>query len=688
MGTIKETKKKVFLSSSLLIVIFFVLGYYFLNYQFDKLINDKAISMSKSTKQLFNKKLFNQKNILTKKLSRILSSDILKKAILQKDVYTIDKLVKKDFLFEQDIDKNIKTLSFYAADKSLIYSLESNNSNFSIINDSNVLQKPLSGFEYTDKEMLYVVTKPVFYKNKYLGIVQISTSPIGLIEDISSIFKVKSIEVSKQDSIIFKDELRDSLYISSLELKDHHSQVIGRLIIIFDISDFKNSNKHLINILLIVGIFIAILIIMFAKKGFDSVLGHFKKQTYTDSLTGLGNRQALDADLSKNRVNVLILCNIKEFSLINELYGISVGNHVLKVVSKEFKKFAKKHSMIAYRISSDEFGLLKYDEYFFEDDYLEILEELHSKISTMVIEISELSEVLQVETYIGVSNGNANENLVEKSQMALKSAKEKSLPFMAYTNNIDTKQKSSKIIKMKKTIKHALENKNVVPFFQEIRDRDEKIIKYEALVRIVDIEDGEEKILYPGDFLSIALNGGLYSYVAIEVLERTLMFFANREEKISINFLPNDFFQPKLIDAFIDIVEKFPDPKRIVVEITEEESIEDFNRLIKIVRRFRKVGVKIAIDDFGTGYANYAHILKLKPDYLKIDGSLVKSILDSKDSRILVKSIVRFAQDLGIKIIAEYVENKEIFEALKEYGVDEYQGYYFGKAKNLLNMHY
>ncbi len=377
--------------------------------------------------------------------------------------------------------------------------------------------------------------------------------------------------------------------------------------------------------------------------------------------------------------------NIKEFSLINELYGIKAGNEVLIAISKELRGFAKKYSMKVYRISSDEFAFLLYDDSFSEDEYLEILDDLHQNVNNIKIKVGEFFDLLEIEAIFGISHGKPDNNLVEKAQMALKKAKEKTLPYMAYTEYIDTKKRSSTIIKMKKTLKNALKNNNIVPFFQEIRDRDEKIVKYEALVRLIDYKDGKEKVLYPGDFLLIAMNGGLYSDVAKEVLKQSLEFFSNREEMISINFLPNDFFQPKVIDTFIEIVEGFDEPERIVIEITEEESIEDFNRLIKIVKRFRKIGVKIAIDDFGSGYANYSHILKLKPDYLKIDGSLIRNILTDDESNVLVKSIVHFAQDLGIKTIAEFVEDKEIFDRLKSYGVDEYQGYYFGKAKNLIN---
>jgi EAL domain-containing protein (putative c-di-GMP-specific phosphodiesterase class I) len=170
------------------------------------------------------------------------------------------------------------------------------------------------------------------------------------------------------------------------------------------------------------------------------------------------------------------------------------------------------------------------------------------------------------------------------------------------------------------------------------------------------------------------------------VLFHSLTFFADKDEKISVNFLPSDFLNTSLMDTFIELVAKFDSPQRIIVEITEQEGVEDFERLVRVVEKLRKIGVQIAIDDFGSGYANYTHILKLKPDYLKIDGSLVRNILTDNDSKILVKSITRFAGYLGIKTVAEYVENKEIFELLKEYGVDEFQGYYFGRPTDLLNM--
>jgi EAL domain-containing protein (putative c-di-GMP-specific phosphodiesterase class I) len=313
----------------------------------------------------------------------------------------------------------------------------------------------------------------------------------------------------------------------------------------------------------------------------------------------------------------------------------------------------------------------------------DILEELNDKIGSMEIQVGTNDETLKVEIYSGVSfNGKLP---LEEAQIALREAKVKSLPYLAYAQNLENKVDTKNILDIKKTIKYAIEHKNIIPFFQPITNQYGEFIKYEALVRIIDFKGGKEKILYPEQFLSIAIRSGLYIDLAKEMLYQSLIFFKDRDEKISVNFLPNDFFNYEIMDRFIGLVQMYEKPERIVVEITEQEGVGDFDRLFKIVRKLRKVGVTIAIDDFGSGYANYVHILKLKPDYLKIDGSLIKNILTDEDSQILVKSITRFAGYMKIKTIAEYVESESIFNLLKKYGVDEFQGYYFGCPLNLIS---
>ncbi|MCK9474214.1 EAL domain-containing protein, partial [Sulfurimonas sp.] len=582
-----------------------------------------------------------------------------------------------------------------------------------LIIDTNTLHRSFSGFEVGKFEMTYRITKPIFYNDIYVGNVELGISPEAFLRDLNSIFKADigiAIEKSLIDIMLDKDAFAiDEKYLligknrelttnfkrnidketelykidMSIGLKNHLSQTLGRLVVGFDMSEIAKRDAEFMNHLFLMIVVIMLILAVAHHVGFSEILKFFSKQIFTDHLTGLLNRYALnDALFSKNK-KVLILSNIKEFSLINELYGVDAGNEVLIEVAKNFKEFADEHGFEAYRISSDEYVLLKKEDDFDEKIYFKITEKLQSKIGSLKLQIAGVDESINIEIYCGIAFD--HEHSLEDAQMALKKAKKEFLTYMIYSQKVDTKVHSGNVMKVKKIIKYALEHKNIIPFFQPITNRDKDIIKYEALVRIVVFERGEKKILFPSDFLDISMNSGLYIKIAKEMLDQSLSFFQDRDEKVSINFLPNDFFNSSIMEALIEHIQKFDSPQRIVIEITEQEGVENFQRLAKVVKKLKAMGVQIAIDDFGSGYANYAHILEIKPDYIKIDGSLIQNILINNDSKILVQSIVRFAKALNITTIAEFVESQEIFELLKEYGVDEFQGYHLGRPTDLIS---
>lgn len=153
------------------------------------------------------------------------------------------------------------------------------------------------------------------------------------------------------------------------------------------------------------------------------------------------------------------------------------------------------------------------------------------------------------------------------------------------------------------------------------------------------------------------------------------------QKNITINLSFKDILNYEFIDYLDNVLEKlkFEDRNRLVFEILESENLSDYDFLEEFVLKYKKLGVKIAIDDFGSGYSNFIRIIRLKPDYLKIDGSLIKNIDKDNNSYEIVKSIIAFSKTLNIKTIAEYVHSEEIFNLLLELDVDEFQGYYFGK---------
>ena len=233
-------------------------------------------------------------------------------------------------------------------------------------------------------------------------------------------------------------------------------------------------------------------------------------------------------------------------------------------------------------------------------------------------------------------------------------------------------------------IKKALKNDKVIPFYQAIFDVDKNIVKYETLMRIEDInEKGEVVYLSPYFFLDISVKTKQYLQLSNQIISKALKDLKKTDKQISINLSFKDILDSEFIVFLDESLKKITneDKSRVVFEILESDYISDYTLLEEFISKYRKQGIKIAIDDFGTGYSNFAHILKIRPNYIKIDGSLIKNIYSDKNSYEMVKSIIDFSKALNIRVIAEFVHSQEVFDSLVELGVDELQGFYLAEPK-------
>nr|MDA3909435.1 EAL domain-containing protein [Sulfurimonas sp.] len=158
-----------------------------------------------------------------------------------------------------------------------------------------------------------------------------------------------------------------------------------------------------------------------------------------------------------------------------------------------------------------------------------------------------------------------------------------------------------------------------------------------------------------------------------------LDFLQTNKHTISINLTYSDITNKSFMESLYKRISKENIGNRLIVEITENESIKDYKLLKKSIIKFRSLGVKIAIDDFGSGYSSFSQILEIHPDYIKIDGTIIENIDTDTQAFILTKAIVTFSKELGIKVIAEYVHSKKIHEILLDFKIDEFQGYYFSE---------
>jgi EAL domain-containing protein (putative c-di-GMP-specific phosphodiesterase class I) len=228
-----------------------------------------------------------------------------------------------------------------------------------------------------------------------------------------------------------------------------------------------------------------------------------------------------------------------------------------------------------------------------------------------------------------------------------------------------------------KKLNHAIEEDKVIALFQPIVECSTgEVVKYEALMRIKDDQNG---YISPIHFLELAKKNKVYQHLTKAVLKDSFEVFKDSHYMFSVNLSVEDILNEEITSYIHKVISSSDIGKRMVVEIIESEGIENFVPVSNFIKLIKQYGVGVSIDDFGTGYSNFEYLMQLDIDYIKIDASMIKNIDTDKNSRLVVQTIVDFAGKMGVKTVAEYVYSKEIYDIIKELGVDYAQGYYFGQ---------
>ncbi|WP_457748686.1 EAL domain-containing protein [Sulfurimonas sp.] len=442
--------------------------------------------------------------------------------------------------------------------------------------------------------------------------------------------------------------------------------------------------------LLLVVLFIIIYMIIKKSKKINAFLeqkiqyktNELKTTLITDRLTRLPNRLKLIEDLQnkdKYPSKYLALINIDNFKSINDFYGHKTGDKLLKQIAQTIHKQCTGTGTMLYKMPSDEYAIFSVAT-IKEKDFIKNI----YRLINIIQETAYLTDDVNT-LYITLSCGIAvnEDDIITKADMALQVAKNDKKNVIRYDDSIDTSKQVNKNIQCITLLKNAIHNDYIQPYFQPIYNiKTKKIEKYEALVRIV-LANGE--IITPNSFLEISIKSKLYPNITKIMIEKSFAFFQDKSYEFSINLSINDIFNKKTVAFIMQQLEMFPQPQRVVFEILESDKIGDYLDVKSFIKDVKKLGCKIALDDFGSGYSNFSHVLELNVDYLKIDASLVKDIRTNENSKKITQTIIAFAKNIGLKTIAEYVEDEESFIILEEMDIDFIQGYYIGKpAKNLL----
>ena len=407
------------------------------------------------------------------------------------------------------------------------------------------------------------------------------------------------------------------------------------------------------------------------------------KKLFFDDLTGLYSRYSFFEDIKNIITPIVFIVDINKFKVINQIYGTNSGTKVLKEFANLLLDFTKNSTYKVYRLSADEFIIRDDVESINAEKYEKDMDDFFETLDNFTIDIG--NDAISIDVTIGIST--SQEDVFECAKIALEYAKLHKKQYAMYSKAIDKRDEEQNALLWKSRTKSAIEDDRVVAVYQPIVDKDANVVKYETLMRLRDEQRTE--LIAPFYFLNTAIQTGLYNTLSSNIIFDGLHFLEKTKYDLSFNFTYGDIINKSFLEEIELFFKKTPDlGKRAIFEITENEIIEDYAVMRKFIKRFRSYDIRFAIDDFGSGFSNFEYILEIEPDYLKIDGSLIKDIDTNEKSYVLVNAIVDFSHRLGIKVIAEYVHSNEIFQMLKKLDVDEYQGYFFDKPleKEFLNF--
>jgi len=407
-----------------------------------------------------------------------------------------------------------------------------------------------------------------------------------------------------------------------------------------------------------------------------------------DVLTGLLSRRKFEEELqqaiefarrTKGEFS-LYWIDIDNSKLINDIYGYTVGDIVLKVVAGFLQESFPDAFTIA-RIGSDEFGFVLMDT-----GPAEAL----AKAQVLCQGIAELQsrplgdEGIFITSSIGVASyphhGQALADLMLAAEVAQVMAKRKGRNRAQLIDAVDERTNPTVVHERILLLREALRSKEcIVPFYQPIVDLETgKPLGYEVLARV----RRGEKFLSAGLFIEAAEQSGLMKDIGNIVIEQAM-----REKKSSwakdklffINFSMRELENRETPGFLADLFSRYGiRPEEIVAEITEREAVLDINAMHAFAKELTDLGVRLAVDDFGSGFSSFIYLRYFDCYFAKIEGSLVREITRSGRSRMIVENMVKLLQGLSIEVVAEFVENRETAEILRRAGVRYGQGYYLG----------
>ena len=429
-----------------------------------------------------------------------------------------------------------------------------------------------------------------------------------------------------------------------------------------------------------------------ARRQLEYIIQH-------DPLTNLYNRNYFERQLnhaisiSKRgiRSHAMLYIDINKFKLINDTAGHAIGDELLCEIASIFLQRIRECDLLA-RLGSDEFGVLLHDvdslgAVHIADDLLDAMKSLTFIRDGRYYDISISIGITLID-----DETNLKEDALRQADIACTVAKAIGQNVCHLYSDLDD---DDVVIRDEFHLVHELqtviqENRFKMVFQPVVDPRTSKVLLHETLLRIIDTDNTIRP--YSG-FIDTAEKFSLMPKIDRWVIESTLhnikyLSSIHGELIISMNLSASSIGDPDLLkDIKHLILSSGINPSQLVFEITESSAVSQIESARNFIKELKEIGCQFALDDFGTGFSSFAYLKYLPVDYLKIDGTFVRDIINDKVDQAMVKSIHHIARSLNIKTIAEYVENEATQKLLSAMGIDYIQGNHVGAASTeLINL--
>jgi diguanylate cyclase (GGDEF)-like protein/PAS domain S-box-containing protein len=396
-------------------------------------------------------------------------------------------------------------------------------------------------------------------------------------------------------------------------------------------------------------------------------------------LTGLPNRQSFINQVDKlintdgHQGGSIIVIDLDNFRIINDSYGHDTGDDLLKEIGELLYQLSDSEDFLAH-LGIDEFAILVQKD------------QAEAYARTLIHEIQELTDQrfkIDLTASAGIIEFDSRtkrdaDQLLSATDASLYDAKE-----LGGNQVVVFSQNKLTRLDLAKRIRLALENDSLTLYSQPIVDlKSGETVQRELLLRLNDPELG---VLSPHEFLASAsklgLIGDIDRWVACKGIEE-----AARGGAVEINLSGAAMTDQLTLQVIKDKLQSTEvDPNQVIFEITETIAISNLADAASFAHALKGLGARFALDDFGTGFGSFTYLKHLPVAVIKIDGDFIKNIANSEIDQRIVQAIVFIAQGLELSTVAEWVEDDQALEKLKEWGVDHAQGYLFGEPQPLDN---